>query len=62
MAYQELQAHKQDILKEIGSEWVRKEKAILVSYGVVNWGMSRKEASDMAEAYCGRDADRCSET
>ena len=22
---------------------------MLVSYGVVNWGMSRKEASDMAE-------------
>ena len=49
MAYQELPAHKQDILNEIGSAWVRKEKAMLVSYGVVNWGMSRKEASDMAE-------------
>ena len=49
MAYQELRAHKQDILNEIGSVWVRKEKAMLVSYGVVNWGMSRKEASDMAE-------------
>ena len=49
MAYQELRGHKQDILNEIGSEWVRKEKALLVSYGVVNWGMSRKEASAMAE-------------
>lgn len=31
MAYQELQAHKQDILNEIGWAWVRKEKAMLVS-------------------------------
>ena len=23
--------------------------SVLVSYGIVNWGMSRKEASDMAE-------------
>ena len=38
-----------DIINEIGQDWLDREKARLVSYGVFNLGMPRKEAQDLAE-------------
>ena len=49
MTSQEIQIQKQEILKEIGQDWIPKEKSSLVSYGTVNLGMPRKEAEDLAD-------------
>ena len=34
--------HRQEIINQIGKDWVRKEKAMLVSYGTRNLGMPKK--------------------
>ena len=49
MTTQERQNHKQDILNEIGNDWVSKEKAMLVSFGTQRFGMLRKEAENLAQ-------------
>lgn len=48
MTTQEIQHQKQEILKELGQDRIRKEKSFLVSFGTVNLGMSRTEAEDLA--------------
>ena len=49
MTNQERQKHRQEILNEIGHNWVPKEKAMLVSYGTRRFGMSKKEAQSLAQ-------------
>ena len=49
MENQELNTHKEAILKEIGTDWVAKEKSILISYGITNMGMPQDAAEDLAE-------------
>ena len=46
---QEIRKHRQEILNEIGHDWVRKEKAVLVSYGTRKLGMSKKDAENLAQ-------------
>ena len=41
--------HRQEIINEIGEDWVRKEKAMLVSYGTRNLGMPKNEAESLAQ-------------
>lgn len=49
MRNQEIQRQRQEIRNEIGNDWIRKEKAYLVSFGTANLGMPRKEAEDLAD-------------
>ena len=49
MTRQQIRKHRQEIRNEIGHDWVRKEKAVLVSYGTRKLGMSKKEAQSLAQ-------------
>ena len=49
MTKQEIRKHRQEILSEIGHDWVSKEKEVLVSYGTRKLGMSKKEAENLAQ-------------
>ena len=49
MTKQQIRKHRQEILNEIGHDWVRKEKAVLVSYGTRKLSMSKKEAQSLAQ-------------
>ena len=49
MTKQQRQTHRQEILNEIGKDWVSKEKAMLVSYGTRKLGMSKKDAENLAQ-------------
>ena len=40
---------RQEILNEIGQDWVPREKAMLISFGTLNLGMLREEAEELAE-------------
>ena len=49
MTKQQRQKHRQDILNEIGNDWVAKEKAMLVSFGTRKLGMTQAEAENLAQ-------------
>ena len=49
MTKQQRRKHRQEILSEIGKDWVPKEKAMLVSYGTRKLGMSKTEAENLAQ-------------
>ena len=49
MTKQQIRKHRKDILSEIGHNWVRKEKTMLVSYGTRKLGMSKKDAKNLAQ-------------
>ena len=49
MTKQQRRKHRQEILNEIGQNWIPKEKAVLVSYGTRKLGMSKKEAQSLAQ-------------
>ena len=49
MTKQQKQTHRQEILNEIGKDWIPKEKATLVSYGTRKLGMSKKDAENLAQ-------------
>lgn len=41
--------HRQEIIDEIGEDWIPNNKALLVSYGTRNFGMPVKEAQELAD-------------
>ena len=49
MTKQQRRTHRQEILNEIGQDWVSKEKAMLVSYGTRKLGMPKTEAENLAQ-------------
>ena len=49
MTKQQIRKHRQEILSEIGHDWVSKEKAVLVSFGTRKLGMPKKEAKELAQ-------------
>ena len=49
MTKQQKRTHRQEIINEIGQDWVPKEKAMLVSYGTRKLGMPKNEAENLAQ-------------
>ena len=43
------ETHRQEILAELGDGWIEKERSMLISFGTSSFGMSEKEASDLAD-------------
>ena len=49
MTKQQIRKHRQEILSEIGHDWVSKEKTLLVSFGTRKLGMTKSEAENLAQ-------------
>ena len=49
MTKQQRRKHRQEILNEIGKDWIPKEMAMLVSFGTRKLGMPKKDAENLAQ-------------
>ena len=49
MTKQQRRKHRQEILNEIGKDWIPKEMAMLVSFGTRKLGMPKKDTENLAQ-------------